>query len=419
MNKPTFFISSTIFDFRDLRSAIKFYLEEQGCTVLASEFNDFPKALNHHSYQACLETIEQADYFVLLVGARVGGWYDEKQRISITQQEYRTAYDLQKAGKLKLLSFVRSDMWQLKEDRKELANYLSAIDIPTSIKSDIATHPTKVAEDAKFIGDFLKEIGKNRETGQATRGDQDFPIGNWIHVFSEFRDVINVLRTQVFNGKPAEDAINRKLLKRELEEVLSQLLVKKSSPPSLTTPTAAVFKFVEKYKGNISPSLAGAVVIERRDWNILAIYVIHLMGARLHAPILSKILESPTFLKFELSSDSYKEEPVYEALWLLSQEIKVFSLTTPTDILRIFSAHSKESQTAPVRVTAAELMQILHFLSKASNIILLASRCASYLGGKEFSMPVLHPDNPIDQHQEELNAEKITREDVQKFLEGV
>ena len=61
MDRPTIFISSTIYDFRDLRSAIKDHLETNGCRVLASEFNDFTKPLNKHSYQACLDTIAQAD----------------------------------------------------------------------------------------------------------------------------------------------------------------------------------------------------------------------------------------------------------------------------------------------------------------------------------------------------------------------
>ena len=118
MKRPTFFISSTIFDFQDLRSALKFYLEEQGCKVLASEFNDFTKPLDKHSYQACLDAIHAADYFILLIGSRVGGWYDERSRISITQHEYREAYALHKAGKLKLLNFVRADVWRVKEDRR-------------------------------------------------------------------------------------------------------------------------------------------------------------------------------------------------------------------------------------------------------------------------------------------------------------
>ena len=75
--RPRIFISSTIHDFADLRSAIKFYLEERGCEALLSEFNDFGKPVDTNSYDACIKAIDSADYFVLLIGAHVGGWYDE------------------------------------------------------------------------------------------------------------------------------------------------------------------------------------------------------------------------------------------------------------------------------------------------------------------------------------------------------
>jgi len=67
---PTIFISSTVFDFRDLRSALKYWLEELGYHVLLFEYNDFPKALDKNSYDACVATVERADYFILLVGGR-------------------------------------------------------------------------------------------------------------------------------------------------------------------------------------------------------------------------------------------------------------------------------------------------------------------------------------------------------------
>src|SRR3546814_9423606 len=91
---------STVFDFADLRSALKDYLELRGCRVLASEFTDFTHPLDKHSYEACLAAIGQADLFVLFIGRRVGGWYDELNRISITRAEYRHAYELAKAGKI-------------------------------------------------------------------------------------------------------------------------------------------------------------------------------------------------------------------------------------------------------------------------------------------------------------------------------
>jgi hypothetical protein len=48
--------------------------------VLASEYNDFGGNLDQHSYEACLANIDQADFFVLLIGSRVGGWFDESTR---------------------------------------------------------------------------------------------------------------------------------------------------------------------------------------------------------------------------------------------------------------------------------------------------------------------------------------------------
>ncbi len=67
--RPRIFISSTVYDFRDLRSALKFWLEEFGYEVLLSEANDFPQNPSDGSYDSCLDVIDGCDYFVLLVGS--------------------------------------------------------------------------------------------------------------------------------------------------------------------------------------------------------------------------------------------------------------------------------------------------------------------------------------------------------------
>ena len=41
MNKPKIFISSTIYDFQDLRSALKYWFKEYGYEARLSEYNDF------------------------------------------------------------------------------------------------------------------------------------------------------------------------------------------------------------------------------------------------------------------------------------------------------------------------------------------------------------------------------------------
>lgn len=63
MNKLKIFVSSTIYDFKDLRSALKYWLTEKGYEVRMSERNDFKKDSNQNSYQACLDSIKECDYF--------------------------------------------------------------------------------------------------------------------------------------------------------------------------------------------------------------------------------------------------------------------------------------------------------------------------------------------------------------------
>lgn len=79
----------------------------------------------------------------MLIGARVGGCYDQVNQVSITQREYREAYQMHLAGKLKLLNFVRSEVWPAKEDRRELASYLESIDLKLSTKRTIANFRRK------------------------------------------------------------------------------------------------------------------------------------------------------------------------------------------------------------------------------------------------------------------------------------
>ena len=200
MKHPTIFLSSTVYDFRDLRSALKYYLEKQGCTVLASEFNDFDKPLDDHSYDACLAAIEHCDYFILLIGARVGGLYDSHSRISITQQEYRTAYDLHQRRKLHILTFVRSEVWQVRDDRKALKRHLEQQQLSETEVTDILNYPSNFANDATFISSFIEEVGRNAETKSASHGKASWPTGNWIHVFKDFADILATIDPLLLKG---------------------------------------------------------------------------------------------------------------------------------------------------------------------------------------------------------------------------
>ena len=124
MKKPKIFVSSTIYDFEDMRSALKYWFGEVGYDTQMSEFNDFQKDVTLNSYDVCLNAIAECDYFLLLIGSRSGGEYPGENK-SITQKEYETAYDLMKQGKIKkIITLIRKSVWDVKEDRKSLEKLL-------------------------------------------------------------------------------------------------------------------------------------------------------------------------------------------------------------------------------------------------------------------------------------------------------
>jgi len=86
---PSVFISSTVKEFRDLRSAIAYTLRTQGFTVHQSEASDFDIRGNRSAIEECLASIHDCDFYILLVGNTRGHLF--KDGISITRQEYRTA----------------------------------------------------------------------------------------------------------------------------------------------------------------------------------------------------------------------------------------------------------------------------------------------------------------------------------------
>jgi hypothetical protein len=417
-NTPTFFISSTIYDFRDLRSALKFYLEEQGFKILASEFNDFQKPLDRHSYDACLDAIRGADYFVLLIGTRVGGWFDEANQVSITQREYQEAYRLHQAGKLKLLNFVRSEVWQVKEDRHALAKFLEAMELDNEMRDSIVNYKSKSASNAAFLMKFINEVGKNKETSLAAKGGTLPPTGNWIHLFSGFRDIVDVLNAQVFASVPVADMLAKRLLRRELRDVLRQCLLKfknKAYSPSF---------WIDRFHQNHPLTLEGRsdefTSVDTPSWDLISTVSMQLLGNRqLHLVVLPQVLAKPTFLEFELASSSFRETPVQNALVRLQDEVRRFNTSNTAETLSIIFAHSpvrRRLEQKMVEIETVKLAALLHLLDRWSNIVVLCSSLLKFLDGSAFSMPSLRPDTPVQGMQEMLEAETASDSDIDSYL---
>jgi len=416
--RPTFFLSSTIYDFRDLRGAIKYMLEDRGCRVLASEFNDFDGNLDQHSYEACLGNIDQADHFILLVGGRVGGWYDEPNRVSITQQEYRHAYERHKAGALKIVTLVRDEVWQLREDRKALARHLAKLDMTDKERKQVASFQSRFATDAEFVGAFLTEIGRNRETAAAVREGTDKPTGNWIYQFRDFRDVADVLHPLTFGGLTADEAAYRKALQHELIGILKRLLLKYEG--EALDPRYAVIKHWEKYGLRESPKEGAWVRLPGHDWGQFSTIMFALLGlSPFELVVVADALTSSLFLKYDGSTGGYEQTDAYRALAKLVEEIRLFNsrltVETLTPLIEC-SPRSRGGADVPVEISAHKLATLHGLALRWVNIVSLSRSLIVHLHGQEFTMPGLMPFSPVHGLEAKLDIELPNEDDVRRWV---
>lgn len=418
MNRPSFFLSSTIYDFRDLRSSIKYFLEELGYLVLASEFNDFPKPLDKHSYSACLETLQKADYFILLIGNRVGGWYDQENKISITRQEYRDAYKLHQQGKLKIITFVRRDVWQYREQRKELSRFLRKSSAEEKEITEIVNADSKFATDAEAICDFIDEVSRNIETSKAVKGKGPLPTANWVHTFETFRDISDVIRTETFSGEPLEKLAFKRLLSRELTEILKSSLVK-IDEGKIYSPINSVYAFRKEHSLNMSSRNHSVTEVIGKRWGTISTFAISLLGVKIHAQVLDRAIESPFFLRFDAKQDQFVEEPAFKAIYQLRNEIRLLSRANTTEVLEVVFEYSPKNigrNVEKFNMDTMKLLQLLHLLERWVNVIQLSSALLKHLQGAEFKMPFVFSGSPIEGMDKELEKERVTDLDVSNFL---
>lgn len=100
ITQPKIFISSTIVDLPNERTAALKAVEKVGGFPIMSEFT--MEAQNKDSVTACLDKVKESDIYVLVLGGRYG-WQPENEQ-SITELEYETAL----SSKIPILVFNTS-----------------------------------------------------------------------------------------------------------------------------------------------------------------------------------------------------------------------------------------------------------------------------------------------------------------------
>jgi hypothetical protein len=423
-SKPKVFISSTIYDFHDLRSALKYWLEELGYEVLLSEFNDFPVNPDKNSYQACLEAIDTCHYFILLIGCRVGGWYNKEQQISITQQEYIHANEkFEKDGSIKIVSFVRSNIWEVREDRKGLEKHLAeCTDLSNYDKKSISNYSSKIVQDAEFIFNFLQEVGKTDAIQQATKSGTPLPRGNWIHQFSNFHDILSALE-KTFNIK-TDIAEKRAIfnLKEELINNLGVLLRREYLDESILV--APITHWAQWAYDNRSNSLNGKSQMKMQYLTWLNIFNFSFSCEQLHNLFLSDIISDGIFLIYDNELHAFSDSALKRALVLLNESLCSLMNTKIDQRVELANFEIEMRKTHHesdiVEIDNIKIIWLLSLYTNSERVITLSKLVLKRLDGDENALEdfdkKLISRIPFKEDEEAIARERCTREDILEWV---
>jgi hypothetical protein len=388
-----------------------------------SDHADFAKPLDLNSYDACLQTIDSCDYFVLFVGARVGGWYNESDRISITRAEYQHAYDRFEAGQLRLILFVRKDLWNVREDRKALLAYLqSDADITREINDltakKISESPSKFANDAEAIFAFIDEIMRRPEMVCASKSGLDYPKGNWVHAFDSFQEIATVLRQSL--GLTAN--LKRRgfitSLKAEIVENVRRFLGR-GDGVALCSPIDTLWTEIkDSFLGQLSRDMVGTSEIETPMMNTFCIVCAEPGSGFLQTTFLEEAVRSGEFLDYDKSTDSLVVGPIQCALVDLLSQIEKHRLISSAmeGAKNLLSTYGSRNKWATINVQNTDLIVPLTWLD--SFHILLNKFYATYsmLSGGEAKSVLAHTTTASDIFNIPLRC-AVTSSEAKAWLE--
>lgn len=390
---PRVFVSSTIADLQDLRSAIKHYLEETGFEVILSEFPTFPHAIDKAARLAAIPAIEDCDYFVLIIGERCGTVLEDG--VSVTRTEYRRARQLAGEGRLKLITLARQTVFDLWHRHLELVP-----DLP----------------DWPAIRSFLDEVNEEHPA-----------VSNWIHRFASFRDVTDVLRAQLRSDRPLRRRALEANLLWEVRENIKACYYARREHPAQAIPNVFSSETVPEYAEGDERGHGDIILTNRQAEFLTWFWMLAPSGARgLRRKALDDAVASGDFLEFDTASATFRVGEVQARLMDLGDRIGQFELAYQTrfadpSLARAIAevgAAARHGAVGGVTVSPITLRTSFVLRNQLWNILASCATLGRFLAGvvATLEQPAIVPLFPPPTQESPENDRQMTDAEVDQFL---
>ena len=398
--KPRVFISSTIRDLRDVRSALRYWIEAAGYDVQLSEYNDFDRRPEDNVFQSCFNNIATTDYYILLVGSDRGSWYNEAAQMTVTRQEFRVACETAQMRPLSIFVFVREE-------------------VDTALKQwnvdGRPSSPSPFIKDPEFTAAFLQET---REAG----GPEN-QLPRWTYRFGDFRDIVDGLRVPL----QLDADIEQRLLK---DNLIGQLLHNLSLLCTRTR-DGNIFPnhwWTERERSEITipdKDATGALRLSSKQAGRLGLITLAYPGQRLRQTAVEEALRRGLFLSFDIQTTTMAASEAHQALQELHDDMESLLAQGQSDFQRqvndefMLLARNANSGSFPngTQVDAMKLASLLALHDKIVNVFSATAQFIKWLLGAVASPTIDRaPQSPIEGMSEAIEAEKVTTEQLRWAL---
>jgi hypothetical protein len=406
------FVSSTIADFADLRSALKYWLDEMGYECQMSEFGDFFRETAQNTVDSCLSVISTCDYYVLLIGGRKGYCFEQDPSLSMTRLEFRHAMELSVKGEITPVVLIRDSVLAVLREHRSIRDMFP----------DLGTLPTAGTEqldDPAFTQSFIEEVRATSIEGQLA----NMPGNIWTHHFGDFGDLATILRIALsMRGNLRRRALMHNLA-WEIEDNIANLCSKHDGVPIPSTHWAGQIR--DQFQlGSIRPDQA-----VKLTWNqaqhLVSIWMFGVSHVdRLVSDALGTAIHSGEFLTF----DQLRKElvPSGELLCMYELNARIRHLQLLVAQLRLNPINEQCAELAGAlmgrqrsfSISAFSLISLFASVDAIQNVLRICIELYRWLMGDidHVVMPSLNSTSPIPDSAEALRNEEATHDDVRRWL---